>query len=66
MGELHSDLICELPIFRIWEETGTSLNEIRYEWTYDDVMKANAILDRKACISIAQESYMAQKAEKDQ
>ena len=33
------------PIFRIWKETHTSLNEVMYEWTYEQVMQANAVLD---------------------
>ena len=45
VGELSDELEVELPIWRIWKETGTNLNELKYEWTYSDIKKASAILD---------------------
>lgn len=38
----------EFPLWRIWSEKGTSIEELRYKWTYPDVLKANAILDMQA------------------
>ena len=32
-------------IWRIWLEKGTPLNEMKNEWTYVDLLKANALLD---------------------
>jgi hypothetical protein len=40
-------------IWRIWHEKGTPLNELRYEWTYEDLLKANAILDMYGAMDIA-------------
>ncbi len=44
-GTLTPDIEELFPIYRIWKETGTSLNEIKEQWTYEDVLNANAILD---------------------
>jgi hypothetical protein len=32
-------------VWRIWHEKGTPLKELLYEWTYEDLLKANAVLD---------------------
>jgi len=40
-------------VWRIWEAKGTPLKEIWEEWTYPDLLKANAILDMMADVEIA-------------
>jgi len=40
-------------MWRVWKRTGTPLNEIFYEWTYEQVMKANAVLDMYDAMDIA-------------
>jgi len=32
-------------IWRIWQEKGTPLDELRYKWTYEDLLHATAVLD---------------------
>jgi hypothetical protein len=43
----------EFPIWRVWKEKGVSLHELRWEWTYEDIMQANAILDQDAAYQAA-------------
>ena len=43
----------EYLIWRIWGEKGVSLNELRYRWTYEDLLHANAYLDMSADINTA-------------
>jgi hypothetical protein len=40
-------------IWRVWHDKGTPLNELRYEWTYPDLLKANAILDMYGAMDTA-------------
>ena len=35
----------EFPLWRIWLKKSIPLNELRNEWTYPDILKANALLD---------------------
>ena len=51
------------PIFRIWKETNTSLHEVMYEWTYTEVMQANAILDMYQSNDIATQALDLQEFE---
>lgn len=51
------------PIFRIWKETHTSLNEVMYEWTYEQVMQANAFLDMFQSNDIATQALDLQELE---
>jgi hypothetical protein len=44
-------------LWRIWYEKGTPLNELRYEWTYEDLLKANAILDMYVAIDTARNYF---------
>lgn len=44
----------EYPIWRVWlRKDGMSLDELRYEWTYEDILKANALLDMEEDYRIA-------------
>lgn len=42
---MDEELQTLFPIYRVWKDTGTSLNEIMYEWSTEQVMQANAVLD---------------------
>lgn len=53
----------EYPLWRIWIETGISVQEIMYEWTLTDVLKANAMLDMKESYKNAIQSYYKVKEE---
>lgn len=41
----------------MWFEKGIPLKELREEWTYDDVMRAVAILDMYSAIDTARDAY---------
>lgn len=45
IGKLHKDIEDEYLIWRIWKAKNISLSELKYEWSYVDLLKANAILD---------------------
>lgn len=45
----------EYPIWRIWLEGNDSFKEIAENWTLTEVIKANAILDMKYDIKMANE-----------
>ena len=47
----------------IWKETHTSLNEVMYEWTYEQVMQANAVLDMFQSNDIATQALDLQELE---
>ncbi len=64
VGKLHPDILAEFPIYRIWLEKGTSLHELSYDWTYEEIIKANAILDMRQCYDTVQDVYHAEKTEK--
>jgi hypothetical protein len=35
----------EYPLWRLWLSKGIPLQELRWNWTYPDILKANAVLD---------------------
>ena len=37
----------EWPLWRLWLDKGVPIKEIQEQWTLEDVLKANAILDMK-------------------
>lgn len=37
----------------MWREKGVPLDELRYRWTYEDLLHANAVLDMDADIEAA-------------
>jgi hypothetical protein len=39
--------------WRIWYEKGTPLHELLNDWTYEDLLKANAVLDMYGAMDIA-------------
>ncbi len=43
----------EYLIWRIWMTKGTPLSELRWQWTYPDILKANAILDYQEAYDLA-------------
>lgn len=47
----------EFPIWRIWMEKKVSLYELKYNWTYEDILKANALLDMKDEIGLAMDMW---------
>lgn len=64
VGKLHPDILSQYPIYRIWLKKGTPLNELNYEWTYEDIIKANAVLDMEQCYETVQDMYHIDKVEK--
>ena len=42
-------------IWRIWQEKGTPLNELRDQWTYEDLLHANAVFDMSQDMNTAME-----------
>jgi hypothetical protein len=42
----------------------TPLRELRYEWTYEDLLKAAAILDMENAVSMARDWVDAQEMKK--
>jgi len=43
-------------LWRVWLEKGVPLNELKYEWTYPDLLEANAVLDMYSSHEIANEA----------
>jgi len=41
----------------LWYEKNVPLREIQEEWTYDDVMRANAVLDMYSAVETAREAF---------
>jgi hypothetical protein len=58
-------LEAEYPIWRIWLEKGTPLNELRHSWTYEDLMYANAILDMQADTEMALDGLLETERKKN-
>jgi hypothetical protein len=50
-------LLIEYPLWRIWTKKGTPLNELKYQWTYPDILKALAIMDMEDDYDCAIEGY---------
>jgi hypothetical protein len=57
-------LVEEYPLWRIWKEVGTPIRELRHEWTYDDVLRANAVLDMASDYDLAIEGAREIKRER--
>jgi hypothetical protein len=55
IGELSEEMEAEYPIWRIWLAKNVPLNELRWEWTYEDILKANAMLDYQEAYDLAME-----------
>jgi len=47
-------------VWRVWEAKGVPLHELKYEWTYRELLEANAVLDMYQSYEIANEAYMEQ------
>ena len=45
----------EFPLWRIWMAEKVPLSELRWEWSYPDVLKALAILDYEDACNLAYE-----------
>jgi hypothetical protein len=45
----------------VWNDKGVSLDELRNEWSYEDIMKANAVLDMSQAINLAFDLVSEQK-----
>ena len=45
IGDLSEDILLDYPAIRIWLAGKGDLHTILHEWTFHDVMKANAVLD---------------------
>jgi hypothetical protein len=41
----------------VWYETKAPLREIQERWAYEDVMKANAVLDMYSAVETAREAF---------
>lgn len=57
IGKLGQEIEDEYPIWRIWYEKGVPLRELQEDWTYDDVMRATAVLDMYSAIETTREAY---------
>jgi hypothetical protein len=44
----------------VWYEKGTPLTELRDNWSYEDILHANAILDMYADMNTAQDGILEQ------
>jgi hypothetical protein len=51
-------------IWRLWKEAGVPLRELREYYTYEDVLKANAVLDMYADTDAALSQYYKPKEKK--
>lgn len=49
-------------IWRIWREKGTPLDELRYQWTYPDLLHANAVLDMHSDMNTAMDALFEHEA----
>jgi len=58
VGVLSKNIKEEFPIWRVWLNTNEPLNEIRFNWTFIDVMKANALLDMQDDMKGAVDAYL--------
>lgn len=56
MGDLAPELNDEFLVWRIWNEKGVPLKEIQEYWSYEDLLKANALLDMKDDFELALEA----------
>ena len=63
MGTLNAELELEMPLWRIWLETGTDIELIR-KWTYPDVLKALAVLDMRDEYRMAMDRLQYEDTEK--
>jgi len=50
----------------LWYEKNIPLREIQETWTYEDVMKANAVLDMYSAVETAREAFDKAELEKIQ
>jgi hypothetical protein len=46
-------------LWRVWSKKGTPLQELREEWTYPDLLKANAILEMEDAFETGMETLRA-------
>jgi hypothetical protein len=53
VGKLDQEIEEEFLVWRIWYEKGTPPHELRNEWTYEDLLKANSVLDMYGAMDIA-------------
>jgi hypothetical protein len=44
-------------MWRVWNEKGVPLHELKYEWTYRELLEANAVLDMYQSFEIANDAY---------
>jgi hypothetical protein len=66
IGKLGQDIEDEFPIWRIWHEKNIPLRELQEEWTYDEIMRASAVLDMYSAVDIAREAYDKAEMERKQ
>jgi ABC-type uncharacterized transport system substrate-binding protein len=43
-------------MWRIWHEKNVPLRELQEEWTYDEIMRASAVLDMYSAAETAREA----------
>lgn len=46
------------PIWRLWNDKGIDLHKLKWEWTWVEVMEANAILDQQVDQKAAVDAYI--------
>jgi hypothetical protein len=63
VGTLDPELEEEYPVMRVWEKSNFTipLDDLRYKWTYPDLMKALSSMDMSTSYDLAFEGQ----AEKD-
>jgi ABC-type uncharacterized transport system substrate-binding protein len=44
-------------MWRLWYEKNIPLHELQEEWTYDEIMRASAVLDMYSAVDTAREAY---------
>jgi hypothetical protein len=65
IGKLSEEMETEYILWRIWKKTSIPIDELRYKWTYSDILKANALLDMDNDYESAMNEMMDEEANKN-
>ena len=41
-------MLIEYPLWSIWLKKGVPLDELKYRWTYDDLLRSQAMIDMES------------------
>jgi hypothetical protein len=66
VGTLDPEVDEEYPIWRVWKECNGSipLDELRYKWTYPDLLKAMSVMDMYTSYDLAFEGHAEKERKK--